>query len=47
MFSALHRLGKTVELLRVPTENHGLLSGSPAYRLSVRQAILDWLDRFL
>jgi dipeptidyl aminopeptidase/acylaminoacyl peptidase len=47
MFSALHRFGKTVELLRVPTENHGVLSGTPAHRLSVRQAILDWFEKYL
>jgi dipeptidyl aminopeptidase/acylaminoacyl peptidase len=47
MFSALRRLGKTVELLRVPNESHGVLSGSPAHRIVVRQAILDWFKRYL
>lgn len=47
MFTALHRLGKTVEFLRLPTEAHGALSGTPAHRLSARQAILDWFGRYL
>ena len=47
MFTALHRLGKTVELLRVPTESHGVLNGSPAHRIGARQAIVEWLGRFL
>jgi len=46
-FTALHRLGKSVEFVRVPTESHGVLNGSPRHRLSARQAILDWFGRFL
>ncbi len=47
MFSVLRQLGRTVEFLRVPAENHGILNGSPAHRLAVRQAILDWFARYL
>jgi dipeptidyl aminopeptidase/acylaminoacyl peptidase len=47
MFTALARRGKTVELIRIPTESHGALSGTPAHRLNVRQAILDWLGKYL
>jgi dipeptidyl aminopeptidase/acylaminoacyl peptidase len=48
MFSALHQLGKTVELLRLPGEAHAALSaGSPSHRLDGRRAILEWLARYL
>lgn len=47
MFSALHRLGKTVELLRVPQEPHGVLNGSPVHRIEVRRAIVEWFQRHL
>lgn len=47
LFTTLLRLGKTVELLRVPAESHAVLSGSPAHRATVREAILVWFDRFL
>ncbi len=47
MFTALHHLGKTVELLRVPGESHAVLNGSPAHRIEVRRAILDWFRSYL
>ena len=47
MFTALHQLGKTVEFVRVPGEPHGVLSGSPAHRRAVREAILGWFGRYL
>ena len=47
MFTALRRLGKTVEFLRVPGESHAVLNGSPSHRLAARQAILDWFERYL
>lgn len=47
MFTTLRRQGKPVEFLRVPTESHGVLNGSPAHRLAVRQAILDWFAGYL
>ncbi|MGH2459750.1 MAG: S9 family peptidase [Chloroflexota bacterium] len=47
MFSALHRFGKTVEFLRVPTESHGVLSGSPVHRIAAREAIVEWLGQYL
>jgi dipeptidyl aminopeptidase/acylaminoacyl peptidase len=47
MFTALLRRGKTVELIRIPGESHGSLSGTPTHRLVVRQAILDWFGKYL
>jgi dipeptidyl aminopeptidase/acylaminoacyl peptidase len=47
MFTALHRLGETVELVRVPQEPHGVLGGSAAHRVDVRRAILEWFERYL
>jgi dipeptidyl aminopeptidase/acylaminoacyl peptidase len=47
MFAALHRLGKTVEFLRVPTESHGVLGGSSAHRVAGREAIVGWFTRLL
>jgi dipeptidyl aminopeptidase/acylaminoacyl peptidase len=48
MFSALHRLGQTVELLRIPGEAHGALgAGSPVHRIEGRRVIQDWLGRYL
>jgi dipeptidyl aminopeptidase/acylaminoacyl peptidase len=48
MFSALHSLGRPVELLRIPGEAHGALaSGSPVHRLEARRVILEWLERYL
>ncbi len=47
MFTALNRLGKVVELLRVPGESHAVLNGSPAHRIEVRRAILDWFRSYL
>jgi dipeptidyl aminopeptidase/acylaminoacyl peptidase len=48
MFSALHRLGRTVELLRIPGESHGALgTGSPVHRIEARRVILEWLGRYL
>jgi dipeptidyl aminopeptidase/acylaminoacyl peptidase len=47
MFTALLRRGKSVELIRIPGESHGALSGTPAHRLLVRQAILEWFGKYL
>jgi dipeptidyl aminopeptidase/acylaminoacyl peptidase len=47
LFTALLRRGKSVELIRIPGESHGALSGTPAHRLSVRQAILEWFGKYL
>jgi dipeptidyl aminopeptidase/acylaminoacyl peptidase len=48
MFTALNRLGREVELMRIPGESHGALSGgSPVHRLETRRVILEWLRRYL
>lgn len=47
MFTAMLRLGQTVEFLRVPGEAHGVLSGTPEHRIVTREAILEWFGRFL
>jgi dipeptidyl aminopeptidase/acylaminoacyl peptidase len=47
MFTALRALGKEVELLRLPGETHGALSGAPVHRVEARRAILAYLARRL
>jgi dipeptidyl aminopeptidase/acylaminoacyl peptidase len=47
MFTALRRLGRDVELIRIPTESHGALQGSPVHRVEARRAIEAWLARHL
>ena len=47
MFTALKRLGKTTEFLRIPAEYHASLNGSPMHRVEVRRQILSWLARYL
>jgi dipeptidyl aminopeptidase/acylaminoacyl peptidase len=47
MFTALLRLGKTVEFFRVPGESHGVLNGAPVHRIAAREAILAWFARYL
>ena len=40
-------LGKDVEMIRLPGETHGALSGSPVHRVEARRAILAYLERHL
>ena len=47
MFTALRCQGKEVELIRLPGESHGALSGSPVHRVEARRAILAYLGRHL
>lgn len=47
MFTALRRLGRTVEMVRLPGENHGALAGTPVHRVEARRCILDWLSSHL
>jgi dipeptidyl aminopeptidase/acylaminoacyl peptidase len=47
MFTALRRLGREVELIRIPTESHSALQGSPVHRVEARRAIEAWLARHL
>lgn len=47
MFTALKKLGKTTEFLRIPAEYHASLNGSPVHRVEVRRQILNWLARYL
>jgi dipeptidyl aminopeptidase/acylaminoacyl peptidase len=47
-FTALTALGQDVELIRVPGEGHVLPGdASPVHRRAVREAILEWLGRYL
>jgi dipeptidyl aminopeptidase/acylaminoacyl peptidase len=47
-FTALTELGRDVELIRVPAEGHVLPGdASPVHRRAVREAILEWLDRYV
>ena len=47
-FTALTTLGREVEFLRVPGEGHVLPSdASPVHRRIVREAILEWFERYL
>ncbi len=47
MFTALHYLGQTVALLRIPGESHAALGGTPLHRIEARRAILEWFARYL
>lgn len=47
MFTALRRLGKEVEFIRLPRETHGALAGSPSHRIDARRAIQSYLARYL
>lgn len=46
MFTALDLLGKEVELVRFPGEDHGL-RGTTDNRIAHREMILDWFDKHL
>jgi dipeptidyl aminopeptidase/acylaminoacyl peptidase len=47
-FTALTALGCDVELIRVPGEGHVLPSdATPVHRRVLREAIVEWLDRYL
>lgn len=47
-FTALKILGRTVEYVAVPNENHDLSrTGSPIHRIERLHLILDWLRRYL
>lgn len=46
MFTALDLLGKEVELVRFPGEDHGL-RGTTDNRIAHREMIVDWFDRHL
>jgi dipeptidyl aminopeptidase/acylaminoacyl peptidase len=48
MFISLKKLGRTVEFVRFPNENHELSrSGQPKHRIQRIGYNLDWWDRFL
>ena len=48
MFAALKKLGKTVELVRFPGENHELSrSGKPKHRIERLQHIVRWFNTYL
>jgi dipeptidyl aminopeptidase/acylaminoacyl peptidase len=48
MFIFLKKLGRTVEFVRFPNENHELSrSGQPKHRIQRIQFNLDWWDRYL
>ncbi|MCX6642208.1 MAG: prolyl oligopeptidase family serine peptidase, partial [Candidatus Bathyarchaeota archaeon] len=48
MFVALKKLGKTVELVRFPGENHELSrSGKPKHRIERLQHIVRWFNTYL
>lgn len=46
MFTALRLLGRDVELVRFPGEDHGL-RGTPENRIAHREMLCDWFDRWL
>jgi dipeptidyl aminopeptidase/acylaminoacyl peptidase len=47
-FTALKVLGRTVEYVAVPNENHDLSrTGSPIHRVERLRLILDWLKRYV
>jgi dipeptidyl aminopeptidase/acylaminoacyl peptidase len=47
-FTALKVLGRTVEYIAVPNENHDLSrTGSPIHRVERIHLILDWLKRYI
>jgi dipeptidyl aminopeptidase/acylaminoacyl peptidase len=47
-FTSLKILGRTVEYVAVPGENHDLSrTGSPIHRVERLRLILDWLNRYL
>ena len=47
-FTSLKILGRTVEYVAVPDENHDLSrTGSPIHRVERMQLILDWLKRYV
>jgi dipeptidyl aminopeptidase/acylaminoacyl peptidase len=48
LFTALKRLGRTVELVRFPDESHGLSrAGQPRHREERLRHILRWFDTHL
>ena len=48
MFISLKKLGRTVEFVRFPNENHELSrSGQPKHRIQRIEYNLDWWDRYL
>jgi dipeptidyl aminopeptidase/acylaminoacyl peptidase len=47
-FTALKRLGKTVEFVRFPNESHGLSrAGQPVHRVERLERICNWFDQYL
>jgi dipeptidyl aminopeptidase/acylaminoacyl peptidase len=47
-FTSLKILGRTVEYVAVPNENHDLSrTGSPIHRVERLHLILDWLQRYI
>ncbi len=46
MWQALRLMGRTVEYVRYPGENHGL-SGRPGTRLDVTRRTLEWFGKYL
>ena len=48
LFIALRMMGKPVEFVRFPGENHELSrSGSPIHRIQRANIVLEWFDRHL
>lgn len=48
MFTALKYLGREVEFVRIPEENHELSrSGTPSRRLARLHHLIDWFDRHM
>jgi dipeptidyl aminopeptidase/acylaminoacyl peptidase len=48
LYTALKRLGRTVELVRFPDESHGMArTGQPRHRVERLRYITEWFDRYL
>jgi len=48
LFTALKRLGKTVEMVRYPEESHGMSrTGKPKHRIERFKFMTEWFDRYL
>jgi dipeptidyl aminopeptidase/acylaminoacyl peptidase len=48
LFTALKRLGRTVEFVRYPDESHGMSrTGQPRHRIERLRSITDWFARYV
>lgn len=48
LFTALKRLGKTVEMVRYPDESHGMSrNGQPKHRIERYRYMTEWFERYL